>query len=119
MPRFVVLEHAWNAVHWDFMLEHGEVLRTWAIDAPIAPERDLPARALGDHRKLYLEFEGELSGGRGRVRRLDAGTFRALTWSADHVSVEVTGTQLAGIVDLCRSGPEPGLLWIFRVRNFD
>ena len=33
MPRFVVLEHTWNGVHWDFMLEAGEVLRTWAIDA--------------------------------------------------------------------------------------
>ncbi len=37
MPRFVVLEHTWNGVHWDFMLEAGEVLRTWAIDAADRP----------------------------------------------------------------------------------
>jgi hypothetical protein len=121
MPRFVVLEHDWNGVHWDFMLEDGEVLRTWAIDAPIVAGRDLPARALGDHRPLYLEYEGELSGNRGMVRRIDAGTFRILIWSADHVRVEVAGTQLSGIVDLCRSGtaPGPSLPWIFRVRNLD
>ena len=46
MPRFVLLEHVWNGVHWDFMLEAGEVLRTWAIDAPIVAGQDLPARAL-------------------------------------------------------------------------
>ena len=27
MARFVVLEHTWEGVHWDFMLEVGEVLR--------------------------------------------------------------------------------------------
>ena len=31
----MVLEHDWDGVHWDFMLEAGERLRTWAIDAPI------------------------------------------------------------------------------------
>ena len=32
--RFVVLEHEWNGVHWDFMIEDDGRLRTWAIDAP-------------------------------------------------------------------------------------
>ncbi len=76
MPRFVLLEHKWNGVHWDFMLEAGEVLRTWAIDAPLVAGRDLPARALDDHRKVYLEYQGEISGNRGSVRRVDAGVFR-------------------------------------------
>jgi hypothetical protein len=119
MPRFVVLEHEWNGVHWDFMLENGAGLRTWAIDAPITPGRDLPARALADHRPVYLEFEGELSGNRGKVRRADAGTFRILIWSADHVRVEVAGTQLAGVVDLSRSGTAPNRPWTFRLGNFD
>ena len=80
MLRFVLLEHNWNGVHWDLMLEAGEVLRTWAIDAPIVSGRDLPARALGDHRKIYLDYEGQISGNRGNVRRVDAGTYRALVW---------------------------------------
>ncbi len=29
--RFVILEHQWNGVHWDLMLEQGGVLRTWAL----------------------------------------------------------------------------------------
>ena len=64
--RFVVLEHDWNGVHWDFMLEAGDDLRTWAMNAPPAPGQDLPARALADHRLAYLTYEGPVSGDRGR-----------------------------------------------------
>ena len=108
MPRFVLLEHVWNGVHWDFMLEYGEVLRTWAIDAPLVASQDLPARALPDHRRVFLEYEGEISGNRGRVRQLDTGTYRALQWSADRVRVELAGSQLVGEVELCRSRSESG-----------
>jgi len=121
MPRFVLLEHLWDGVHWDFMLERGEILRTWAIDAPIVSGRDLPARALGDHRRIYLEYEGEISGGRGRVRRLDSGTYRAVDWSADRVQIEVAGSQLAGELELRFVGGESlgAPLWIFRMGNLD
>ncbi len=121
MLRFVLLEHNWNGVHWDFMLEAGEVLRTWAIDAPIVPGRDLPARALGDHRKIYLDYEGEIAGNRGTVRRVDAGTFRVLEWSALHVRVELSGGQLLGDVDLRGTGAASGASdsWVFRAGNFD
>jgi hypothetical protein len=121
MPRFVLLEHNWNGVHWDFMLEAGEVLRTWAIDAPIVSGRDLPARALGDHRMIYLDYEGPIAGDRGHVRRIDAGTFRALVWLKDHVRVEVSGSQLVGAVDLRGMGPVSGAYesWVFRAGNLD
>jgi hypothetical protein len=121
MPRFVVLEHDWNGVHWDFMLEDGEVLRTWAIDAPIVADRELPARALGDHRQIYLEYEGEVSGQRGRVRRVDSGSYRALVWTADRVHVKLEGAQLVGEVELRCIRPESGkaVSWTFRMGNFD
>jgi hypothetical protein len=121
MPRYVLLEHDWNGLHWDFMLEDGDVLRTWAIDRPLIAGRDLPARALGDHRKVYLDFEGQISRGRGKVRRLAAGTYCILIWSADHVRVALEGAQLAGEVELRRSGSgsvgDPP--WVFRMGNFD
>ncbi len=67
-----------------------------------------PARqGLGDHRRIYLEYEGEISGGRGRVRRLDSGTYRAILWSADRVQIEIAGSQLAGAVELRFVGGEP------------
>jgi DNA polymerase Ligase (LigD) len=121
MPRFVLLQHQWNGVHWDFMLESGDSLRTWAIDEPIVGGRDLPARALGDHRKMYLEYEGEVGGNRGWVRRVDAGTYRVIEWSDGHVRVEVFGDQLVGEVDLRSSGAGSGARdsWVFRTGNFD
>ncbi len=121
MPRFVLLEHCWDGVHWDFMLEAGAVLRTWAIDARIVKGVDLPARALGDHRRIYLEYEGEVSGNRGSVRRLDEGTYRVLLWSADHVRVELAGSQLVGEVELrcVESGSDGVTSWNFRIGNLD
>jgi hypothetical protein len=122
MPRFVLLEHRWNGIHWDLMLERaaGAPLRTWAIDEEIVPGRDLPARALGDHRAVYLEFEGALSGGRGTVRRMDEGEYTAIEWSDDRVQVELRGDQLAGCVALRRAVAGSGSpAWIFRLGNFD
>jgi DNA polymerase Ligase (LigD) len=121
MLRFVLLEHNWNGVHWDFMIEVGEGLRTWAIYEPIVSGRDLPARALGVHRKIYLEYEGEVGGKRGWVRRIDGGTYRVLEWSEHHVRVALEGTQLVGEVDLRWAGAESGVSdsWVFRAGNFD
>jgi hypothetical protein len=44
----------------------------------LAEGASLPLERLGDHRPLYLEYEGEISGGRGTVRRLARGQFLAL-----------------------------------------
>ncbi len=122
MPRFVLLEHHWNGTHWDFMLEAGDSLRTWALDSAIRSGTAIRARALGDHRPAYLEYEGEISGGRGRVVRVDAGTYRPVIWSANHVRVELSGSQLVGEVELI--GPDPAASdasdsWVFRMGNFD
>ncbi len=83
--------------------------------------RDLPARSLAEHRKIYLEYEGEIAGNRGSVRRVDEGTYRVLEWSENHVRVELAGTQLVGEVDLRRdaSGSGDAESWIFRAGNFD
>lgn len=123
MARFVILEHTWNGTHWDFMLEYGGVLRTWAIDAPIVPHADLPARALSDHRLAYLDYEGEVSGGRGTVRRIASGEYVHRVWSEGHVLVELRGTQLAGTAEL-RSADvgemeTPFFSWTVRFGNFD
>lgn len=121
MPQFVLLEHVWNGVHWDLMLEHGEVLRTWALDSPVVAGRELPARALPDHRRIYLDYEGEISGNRGHVRRIDRGPYQTLEWSADRVRVQLAGSQLVGEVELRETGSawRRPASWIFRMGNFD
>src|SRR5918995_6074940 len=69
VPRFVVLEHDWPAVHWDLLLECGPVLRAWRLLAEPGPGRAVPAEPNFDHRPVYLDYEGPLSGDRGRVWR--------------------------------------------------
>jgi hypothetical protein len=122
MPRFVVLEHRWQGVHWDLMFEDGGVLRTWAVDTPIRPGAGLPARPLADHRLAYLDYEGPISGDRGTVRRLDRGTYRATVWTPGLVRVELAGAQLVGEAELRRSetgDSETGLVWTFRLGKVD
>lgn len=121
MPRFVLLEHRWNGVHWDLMLETGGSLRTWAIDAPIETGVELPARALPDHRSIYLDYEGPISGDRGTVRRVDSGSYEAIDWREDLVRVRLEGRQLVGVAELRPSGTNPGggSRWSLRVGNVD
>jgi hypothetical protein len=122
MGRFVLLEHRWNGVHWDLMLEVGDALRTWAIDARIVPGADLPARSLPDHRIDYLDFEGDVSRGRGTVRRVDRGRYVRLVWRPEFVRVRLEGCQLSGEAEIRRVDtglPETPFSWTFRLGNFD
>ena len=114
--RFAVLEHHWDGVHWDFLVEDGPGLRTWAVEAPIVAGVDLPARALPAHRRIYLEYEGEISGGRGTVRRWDSGTCSVVEWGEGRVVLEARGGQLVGPVVLWRIEDEAGRpSWRFRL----
>ncbi len=110
MPRFAVLEHVWNGVHRDFLLERGELLRTWAIDAEIIADVPLPARSLPDHRLLYLDYEGPISNDRGSVRRIARGTYQPIVWTDNRVVVLLEGDQLIGEAELSREG---GDVWSF------
>ncbi len=80
MPRFVVLEHRFPAgsdrtSHWDLMLESAEDLLTWACENDPFTGRATSATALPNHRVAYLDFEGEISRGRGTVRQVYAGNY--------------------------------------------
>src|SRR5437879_9523170 len=89
MPRFVVLEHDHPSLHWDLMLESGDVLRTWRLTAPPQSGRVIAATAVVDHRRIYLDYEGPVSGNRGRVIRWDSGTFSWQKTENDHLVVNL------------------------------
>jgi hypothetical protein len=117
MPRFVVLEHetppqAARGRHWDFMLEAGDVLRTWAILAPPDTPGELLAESLADHRLAYLEYEGPISGDRGSVTRWDLGEYVLLEESADTLRVQLAGQRLVSRATLVRV-PSIDQRWIF------
>ena len=74
--RYVVLHHEEvPQPHFDFLVEMtpGRELLTWRMPRWPASTGDYCVR-LPDHRNAYLEYEGPVSGDRGFVRRVAAGT---------------------------------------------
>jgi hypothetical protein len=106
-PRFVVLEHDHPFLHWDLMLEAGASLRTWRLAAPPAAGAEVEATPLGEHRRLYLDYEGPVSGDRGRVARWDHGTFAWEGAGEGSVAVRLEGGRLRGLLRLERQADGP------------
>jgi hypothetical protein len=96
MPRFVILEHDWPERHWDFFLESGPVLRAWRLSAEPAPVTSVPSEPNAEHRRLYLDYEGPLSGDRGSVLRWDAGTFEWIEDAPERIELQLSGSRLRG-----------------------
>jgi hypothetical protein len=110
MPRYAVLEHDHPVLHWDLMLEIEGALRTWRLSAPPAPGQAIAAEASFDHRLMYLDYEGPVSGNRGTVTAWDRGTFEGAAGGAERVVVRMDGGRLRGTLILERTGGERWLL---------
>lgn len=104
MPgRFVILHHqVAEGEHWDLMLERGDALLTWKLLLEPVDHSSLPipARRIGDHRLAYLTYEGPISGNRGQVRRVDAGTVDILELTAGRCVFVLRGDRLSGRLEL-------------------
>jgi hypothetical protein len=85
--RFVLLRHDWPEPHRDLIYEttvdrQEDFLPTWALysantnEDAFPPDRTQTGRAieLEPHRRAYLDYEGPVSGGRGRVEQECRGT---------------------------------------------
>ena len=117
MPRFAVLQHdSPRGVHWDFFLETGEALSSWALaQAPDTPG-PIDAESLADHRLEYLDYEGPVSGGRGTVVCWDAGTYQFVRQTDRELVISLEGRRLRGTAMLSRVGDEVRR-WRFAMRT--
>ena len=118
MPRFVVLLHETppgypRPRHYDLMLEQGTALATWALaELPIAGGEAVAAERLPDHRLDYLDYEGEVSGARGRVVRVDRGTYKPVPADGGFV-FRLAGERIRGL--LCVESPA-GSAGVWRIQ---
>lgn len=122
---FVVQEHHARNLHYDFRLEIGGVLKSWAI--PKGPSLDPAQRRLAievdDHPLEYIDFEGiipEGMYGAGAVLIWDKGTYKLLSGKSPEeefkkgkLFFELNGNILRGGFSLFRikgKGPKNWLL---------
>jgi hypothetical protein len=84
MPRYAILEHTGApddpaGIHYDLLLEAADGCRTWRLAALPRPDGPpVAAVELPVHRLAWLDHEaGEVSGGRGFARRVDAGRYES------------------------------------------
>ena len=105
MPRFVVQLHRARALHFDFRLELGGVLRSWAV--PKGPSLDPGERRLAvavpDHALSHAGYEGPA------VIIWDEGEFDLVRERDGHLVVALEGRKLRGGFALTRTG---GTQWL-------
>lgn len=110
---FVVQLHHASRRHFDFRLQVGDVLRSWAV--PKGPSYDPKVKRLAveveDHPVSYATFEGDIDEGygKGHVDLFDKGVW-ATRGDAEaqiakgHLAFELFGERLKGSWHLVRSG---------------
>lgn len=113
-PRFVVHEHKASRLHYDFRLEIGSVLKSWAI--PKGPSMNPADKRLAvmvqDHPIEYIDFEGIIPPGQygaGPVVVWDHGTFEVVApgdpqaqLKAGRFAFILKGQKLTGAFALAR-----------------
>ena len=128
---FVVQKHHASSLHYDFRLEAGGVLKSWAV--PKGPSSDPGERRLAmaveDHSIAYGDFEGMIPEGEygaGPVIVWDTGEYRNLTerdgaevpieraLADGHARVWLEGKKVMGGYSLRRMGGDRGWLLVKR-----
>ena len=101
-PMFVVQRHDARRLHYDFRLERGGALASWAVPKGIpleAGQRNLAVH-VEDHPLEYASFHGEIPAGQygaGQVEIWDEGTYELVEEKKDGgLTVRLDGKRLQG-----------------------
>ena len=107
--RFVVQEHHARSLHYDFRLETGGVLKSWAVPKGVPAEKGVKRLAVPveDHPVDYIDFFGIIPAGEygaGEVKIWDKGKFKILSGDLKTGSLkfELKGKKLKGEYVLVR-----------------
>jgi DNA ligase D-like protein (predicted 3'-phosphoesterase) len=130
-PIFVIQKHAARQLHYDFRLQVGRALKSWAVPKgpSLNPSDKRMAAEVEDHPLGYAKFEGVIPKGEygaGTVMVWDTGTYRNITKKDDkkvpitkaltrgHVAVYLDGRKIRGGYALSRiaKGKKPRWLLV-------
>jgi hypothetical protein len=97
--RFVIQEHITaEDVHWDFMLESGDILQTYRLDK--SPNkvlhRAVNATKIFNHPLKFLTYQGPVNKGRGNVRIVETGTYKTIRHEHNQIKLNLSGQILKG-----------------------
>ncbi len=102
-PIFVVQRHDARRLHYDFRLERGGALASWAVPKglPLEPGQQNLAVHVEDHPLEYARFEGEIPKGQygaGLVEIWDSGTYELIEEKrGGGLTVRLHGKRLEGV----------------------
>ncbi|MEI7658501.1 MAG: hypothetical protein WCK33_10585 [Phycisphaerae bacterium] len=111
--RHVLADGSW---HFDWMIDPGpeRPLITFRTAAFVPDASGFEAERIGDHRRVYLTYEGPLSGRRGEVSRVAEGAARVVEASSRSLIVDLA---FAGRPWVRWEGSASGSVWIFGQRG--
>jgi bifunctional non-homologous end joining protein LigD len=112
---FVIQEHHARRLHYDFRLERGGVLVSWAVPKGIPPDTGHNRLAVQteDHPLDYADFAGIIPRGEyggGNVTIWDAGTYVTEKWRDGEVIIVLDGQKAKGRYALIRTKDNSWLL---------
>ncbi|MEZ6046026.1 MAG: DNA polymerase ligase N-terminal domain-containing protein [Planctomycetaceae bacterium] len=100
--RFTILIHDHPTLHWDLLIEEGEGLLAWRLlEEPDTP-RKIACEELPLHRRLYLDYEGPVSGNRGHVQQWTTGSCELKRESDGVLRLALESPRLTGELTLVR-----------------
>ena len=109
-PIFVIQKHKATHLHYDFRLEKGGVLKSWAVPKVPPMEENIKRLAIQveDHKLGYETFEGQIPKGgygAGKVEIWDKGYYVPLKFEPKEIIVELKGKKLKGTYCLIKLKP--------------
>jgi len=135
-PIFVMQKHDASNLHYDFRLQVGDVLKSWAV--PKGPSTDPDQKRLAleteDHPVDYADFEGTIPEGQygaGVVIVWDTGTYENTSEKNDeklsmeeafekgHITVNLQGKKLKGGYALIRTQGGDNPKWLLMKKKDD
>jgi len=117
--RFVIHKHDASTLHYDFRLEVGAVLVSWAVPKGLStdPREKRLAIRTEDHRRSYADFEGVIPEGEygaGTVLLWDRGSYRNLRARKGPQSMSMERSLDDGLIEVELQGQKLEGSWALK-----